>query len=354
MADPLTTALTAFNPGSGCGCKIAPNALKEVLAASGFDPLEAYPTLLVGHDAHDDAAVMDLGNGEALVHTTDFFTPIVDDAFVFGQIAAANAISDVYAMGAKPDMALAILCWPLEKLSAKVAGEVLAGARDTCKKAGIPLAGGHSIDVPQPIFGLSVTGRVAQKNLKQNGGAQPGDLLYLTKPLGIGIVATAMKKGLAQPHDADWAVATMSQLNKVGQVFGQMEGVHALTDVTGFGLIGHLHEMMMASQTQGVLAYQHIPKYDALRLDDLYALGCMPTGTTKNYVTYYGSVTPVSGQQLFILYDPQTSGGLLAAVSPDAAATFEATLREAGSPIHCIGHVAEDPKEGEMRIVIEA
>ncbi len=162
---------------------------------------------------------MDLGNGDVLVHTTDFFTPIVDDAFEFGQIAAANAISDVYAMGATPDMALAILCWPLDKLPATLAGQVLAGARDTCTKAGIPLAGGHSIDVPQPIFGLAVTGRCRRDALKTNGGAQPGDLLYLTKPLGIGIVATAMKKGLATEADHAWGLKTMSTLNTVGTNF---------------------------------------------------------------------------------------------------------------------------------------
>ncbi len=264
-------ALTSFNPGSGCGCKIAPNALREVIGASGFNPDQSWPTLLFGHEANEDAAVMDLGNGDVLVHTTDFFTPIVDDAFEFGQIAAANAISDVYAMGATPDMALAILCWPLDKLPAAMAGQVLAGARDTCTKAGIPLAGGHSIDVPQPIFGLAVTGRCRRDALKTNGGAQPGDLLYLTKPLGIGIVATAMKKGLATEADHAWGLKTMCALNAVGAKLP--EGVHAMTDVTGFGLAGHLHEILSASGTSAELDYASIPTYDKVRMADLYASG---------------------------------------------------------------------------------
>jgi selenide,water dikinase len=332
-------ALTSFNPGSGCGCKIAPNALREVIGASGFNPNQSWPTLLFGHEANEDAAVMDLGNGDVLVHTTDFFTPIVDDAFEFGQIAAANAISDVYAMGATPDMALAILCWPLDKLPAAMAGQVLAGARDTCTKAGIPLAGGHSIDVPQPIFGLAVTGRCRRDALKTNGGAQPGDLLYLTKPLGIGIVATAMKKGLATETDHAWGLKTMCALNAVGAKLP--EGVHAMTDVTGFGLAGHLHEILSASGTSAELDYASIPTYDKVRMADLYASGCMPQGTTKNYVTYYSDCGAVSGEQLFVLFDPQTSGGLLLAVAPEAQEGVETLLRQEGVHASPIGRVTE-------------
>ena len=332
-------ALTSFNPGSGCGCKIAPNALREVIGASGFNPDQSWPTLLFGHEANEDAAVMDLGNGDVLVHTTDFFTPIVDDAFEFGQIAAANAISDVYAMGATPDMALAILCWPLDKLPAAMAGQVLAGARDTCTKAGIPLAGGHSIDVPQPIFGLAVTGRCRRDALKTNGGAQPGDLLYLTKPLGIGIVATAMKKGLATEADHAWGLKTMCALNAVGAKLPG--GVHAMADVSGFGLAGHLHEILSASGTSAELDYASIPTYDKVRMADLYASGCMPQGTTKNYVTYYSDCGAVSGEQLFVLFDPQTSGGLLLAVAPEAQEGVETLLRQEGVYASPIGRVTE-------------
>lgn len=341
-------ALTSFNPGSGCGCKIAPNALREVIDASGHDPGEKWPTLLLGHESNEDAAVMDLGNGNVSVHTTDFFTPIVDDPFEFGQIAAANAISDVYAMGARPDLALAILCWPLDKLPAAMAGQVLAGARATCAKAGIPLAGGHSIDVPQPIFGLSVTGRCRREDLKTNGGAQPGDLLYVTKPLGIGIVATAMKKGLATEADHAWGLETMSTLNTVGAELP--DGVHALTDVTGFGLAGHLHEMLTASDASAELEYASIPSYDKVRLADLYAAGSMPQGTTKNYVTYYPDITPVSGEQLFVLFDPQTSGGLLLAVAPEAQAEVEILLSSHGLHASPIGRITAPQ---EKKIIVQ-
>ncbi len=345
-----TAPLTSFNPGSGCGCKIAPNALQEMLGASGMDPLEHWPGLLVGHTTSDDAAVMDLGDGRALIHTTDFFTPIVDDAFTFGCIAATNALSDVYAMGGTPQMALAVLCWPVQSLSTAMAGQVIAGARSVCKEAGIPLAGGHSIDVPQPIFGLTVTGLVPTDRIKKNGGAQPGDILYLTKPLGIGIVATAMKKGLATNEDRLWAEGTMAELNRVGTALGGIPEVHAMTDVTGFGLVGHLHEMMTASGCSARINYAKVPTYCADRLADLYAAGSMPTGTTKNYATYYADVTPVKGEQLFMLYDPQTSGGLLIAVDPTAKQTVEALLLGHGALVQPIGVVES---QGEKMIWIQ-
>ena len=347
MAD--TSRLTSFNPGSGCGCKIAPNVLQEVLGASGFLPQETWPGLLVGHDANDDAAVMDLGDGRSLVHTTDFFTPIVDDPFTFGRIAAANALSDVYAMGGTPQMALALLCWPLQTLPATMAGEVIAGARSICREAGIPLAGGHSIDVPQPIFGLSVTGIVPTNRIVRNGGAQPGDLLYLTKPLGLGIVATAMKKGMATEEDRLWAEQTMTELNQVGAALGALPGVHAMTDVTGFGLVGHLHEMMSASDCSAHMPFSQVPTYRTDRLADLYAAGCMPQGTTKNYVTYYSDCSPVRGEQLFVLFDPQTSGGLLIAVHPDAKDAVEAEMIAHDAAIYPIGQVTASQ---DHRIVI--
>jgi len=220
-----------------------------------------------------------------------------------------------------------------------MASQVLAGARETCTKAGIPLAGGHSIDVPQPIFGLAVTGRCRRDDLKTNGGAQPGDLLYLTKPLGIGIVATAMKKGLATEADHAWGLKTMCALNAVGAKLP--EGVHAMTDVTGFGLAGHLHEILSASGTSAELDYASIPTYDKVRMADLYASGCMPQGTTKNYVTYYSDCGAVSGEQLFVLFDPQTSGGLLLAVAPEAQEGVETLLRQEGVHASPIGRVTE-------------
>jgi len=332
--------LTSFNPGSGCGCKIEPSKLHEVLKSSNFDPNQSFDKLIVGHDQNDDAAVLDIGNGQALVHSTDFFTPIVDNPFDFGNIAGSNAISDIYAMGASPDMALAILGWPIDKFGSKMAGEVLAGARESCKKAGIPLAGGHSIDIPQPIFGLSVTGRVGIGELKKNNGARPGDLLYLTKPLGIGLIATAMKKELANDDDTKWALETMKKLNFEGAELSRITGVNAMTDITGFGLAGHLHEMMKASNCSALIDYDSIPKYNYPRLKELYSLNCMPTGTTKNYIAYHKEISKVNGEELFVLFDPQTSGGLLISVDPKDKSKTETILKKYG-PINCIGTVKD-------------
>ncbi len=340
MSDIKNIALTSFNPGSGCGCKIPPSKLKEVIDSSDYDPNQSFQKLIIGHDQNDDAAVMDLGDGQALVHSTDFFTPIVDDPFEFGSIAASNAISDIYAMGASPEMALAILGWPIDKLGPEMAGRVLAGARDVCKRAGLPLAGGHSIDIPQPIFGLSVTGRVNIKNLKRNEGAKPGDLLYLTKPIGIGIVATAMKKNIANEDDIKWGLSIMKRLNNEGIQLGGIDGVHAMTDITGFGLGGHLHEMMKASNCSSEIDFNAIPTYDRDRLKNLYSQQCMPTGTTKNYLAYHEDISKVSGEELFILFDPQTSGGLLVSADPKCKSEIENTLKKYG-PINCIGTVIE-------------
>ena len=332
--------LTSFNPGSGCGCKIEPSKLHEVLESSNFDPSQSFDKLIVGHDQNDDAAVLDIGNGQALVHSTDFFTPIVDDPFEFGNIAGSNAISDIYAMGATPDMALAILGWPIDKLGSEMAGKVLAGAREACKKAGIPLAGGHSIDIPQPIFGLSVTGRVRIGELKKNNGAKPGDLLYLTKPLGIGVIATAMKKELANDNDTQWALDTMKRLNFEGAELVRISGINAMTDITGFGLAGHLHEMMKASDCSARIDFDKIPKYDYARLKELYSLQCMPKGTTKNYLAYHKDISKVNGEELFILFDPQTSGGLLISVDPKNKLETENILQKYGS-VNCIGTVTK-------------
>ncbi|HQW04179.1 MAG TPA: selenide, water dikinase SelD, partial [Saprospiraceae bacterium] len=227
--------LTQYSHGAGCGCKISPSVLDSILAAAGKS-LESHPGLLVGNEDRDDAAVMDLGDGTAVISTTDFFMPIVDDPETFGRIAATNAISDIYAMGGKPMMAIAILGWPINLLSPAVAGLVVKGAQIVCKDAGIPLAGGHSIDAPEPIFGLAVTGRVMIAEIKKNGGAFVGDILLLTKPLGIGILSTAQKQGKLREEHGQLAVEVMVKLNSVGERFGKLKGVHAMTDVTGFGL----------------------------------------------------------------------------------------------------------------------
>lgn len=249
--------LTQYSRGAGCGCKIAPKVLDEILEGKHSSPL--FENLLVGNNNNDDAAVYDLGNGQALISTTDFFMPIVDDAFDFGRIAAANSISDVYAMGGKPVMAVAILGWPVEKLPAELAQKMIEGATAICNEANIPLAGGHSIDSQEPIFGLAVSGIVDIENLKKNNTAQEGDLLFLTKPLGVGILSTAQKRGVLSDEHQTGMIAQMISLNKIGEQLGSIKGVTAMTDVTGFGLLGHLIEMATGSRLSAELYYDKIP-----------------------------------------------------------------------------------------------
>ncbi len=323
MTTPADTApirLTQYSHGAGCGCKIAPAVLDGILAASGVAPRA--PDLLVGHEGRDDAAVMDLGDGTAIISTTDFFMPIVDDAFDFGRIASVNAISEVYAMGGRPLLAIAILGWPLDKLPAAVAGRVLEGARAACAEAGIPLAGGHSIDAPEPIFGLAVTGRVEISHLKRNAGARPGDLLYLSKPIGVGILTTAEKKGLLAPEDARTATASMLQLNSLGAALGPLPYVHALTDVTGFGLLGHASEMAVASDVTALLDADAIPVLHGVAR--YLEAGAVPGGTRRNLDSYGHLIGPMPEPLRLLLADPQTSGGLLVAVDPAHGADIEA------------------------------
>jgi selenide,water dikinase len=318
--------LTQYSHGAGCGCKISPAILDKIL----HSPITFQPDarLLVGNDKRDDAAVLDLGNGTALISTTDFFMPIVDDAFDFGRIASANAISDVYAMGGKPVLAIAILGWPIDKLSPEVAQKVLEGSRAVCAEAGITLAGGHSIDCPEPVFGLAVNGIVNIPQLKQNSTATAGCRLYLTKPLGVGILSTAQKRGLLTPEDAAVALKSMVMLNKLGETFGQMESVHAMTDVTGFGLLGHLSEMCEGSNLSAVIEFQNVPVIAGLAkyLDQQ----CYPGGTQRNWASYGHKIGPVTDEQKYILADPQTSGGLLVAVSEEGVADFEANTGKMG------------------------
>lgn len=335
----MSNALTSFNPGSGCGCKMSPSDLHRMLEQSGDSG--HFPDLLIGHETGDDAAVMDLGNDQLLIHTTDFFTPIVDDAFDFGRIAAANAISDIYAMGGTPSMALAILGWPVDLLPVEQAAQVIAGARSVCKQAGIPLAGGHSVNIPQPLFGLSVTGQVHRDQLKRHAGAKPGDLLVLTKPLGIGMLATAMKKGIATDKDRQWAIETMCQLNDIGTELATMDGLHAMTDVTGFGLLGHALELCEASDVSATLNSKDLPTYDMERLMELYGQHCLPQGTTKNFTAYVGHVSSMDGPQLAILCDPQTSGGLLLSVAPAALGQVQNLLKKAHLCEGVIGQIHE-------------
>lgn len=322
--------LTQFSSGAGCGCKIAPRVLDEILGAAA--PAAPHPRLLVGNENRDDAAAWLLDDDQVLLATTDFFMPIVDDAFDFGRIASANAISDIYAMGGNPILALAVLGWPLDRLPAEVARRVIEGARAVCAEAGIPLAGGHSIDSPEPIFGLAVNGLVARARLKSNGGAQPGDLLFLTKPLGVGILATAEKKGQLAPRDEGLAAANMVRLNRIGAALAGVEGVRSLTDVTGFGLLGHLGEMCQASGVRAEIDFASVPLLTELK--PYLAAGLSPGGAHRNWASYGTRVEVADDHARLILCDPQTSGGILAAVAPEAVPTVVALLREQGLERH--------------------
>src|SRR5688572_24009477 len=324
--------LTHFSHGAGCGCKISPKILEEILSGSLVMPDNK--NLLVGNHSKDDAAVYDMGNGTAIISTTDFFMPVVDDPFEFGRIAAANAISDVYAMGGKPLLAIAILGWPVNKISAAIAKKVIEGGKSICAEAGIPLAGGHSIDSPEPIFGLAVNGVVSIKNIKQNNKAKPGDILYLTKPLGVGILTTAEKKGLLKHVHKGTAARQMMQLNKIGEALGSMNIVNAMTDVTGFGLLGHLTEMAEGSNLSAVIPRMSLIPLINNDLEYYISNQCVPGGTQRNWDSY-GHKISISNlsegkSELIrcILADPQTSGGLLIAVAPWAAKEMEFILKE--------------------------
>lgn len=322
--------LTRYSHGAGCGCKISPKILDRILHVTGSE--NAFPNLIVGNEGRDDAAVFDLGNGTALISTTDFFMPIVDDAFDFGRIAAANAISDVYAMGGTPLMAVAILGWPVEKLPAELAQQVLEGGRNICNIAGIPLAGGHSIDSPEPIFGLAVTGTVQISHLKKNNTAQKGNWLFLTKPLGVGILSTAQKRGVIQKKHVTPMIESMTKLNFAGSILGKIPGVTAMTDVTGFGLLGHLIEMTEGSGLSADLFYDKIPVLEGIR--EYVGQRIFPDATTRNWSSYGEKVSfgpDVNVLEAFtLLPDPQTNGGLLFAVSEEAVSEIQMILKNAG------------------------
>jgi selenide,water dikinase len=320
--------LTQYSHGAGCGCKISPAILDKML----HSPVQYQPDarLLVGNDNRDDAAVYDLGNGTALISTTDFFMPIVDDPYDFGRVASANAISDVYAMGGKPVLAIAILGWPIDKLPPETAQKVLEGSRAVCAEAGISLAGGHSIDCPEPVFGLAVNGLVDIKNLKQNSTATAGCRLYLTKSLGVGILTTAQKKGILRPEHASLAFDSMVKLNSIGELLGKLDYVRAMTDVTGFGLLGHLSEMCEGSGLHAIVEFDKVPTIDAV--DEYLDLGSIPGGTNRNWASYRHKIGKLTERQRYILADPQTSGGLLVAVERGYEKDFERLLHENAVP----------------------
>ena len=321
--------LTAFSHGGGCGCKIAPGVLSSILktSAPGFLP----PQLMVGIETADDAAVWRLNDQQALIATTDFFMPIVDDPFDFGRIAATNAISDVYAMGGTPIMALAIVAMPIAQLPVDVIGRVLAGGNAVCAEAGIPIAGGHTIDSVEPIYGLVVLGLVHPDRVRRNADARPGDVLVLGKPLGVGVLSAALKKGALD--DAGYArlIETTTRLNKPGALLADMPGVHAITDVTGFGLAGHALEMARGARLRARIAWSAVPLIPGV--DDLARAGFVTGASGRNWASYGGEVRldaalPVRARDL--LCDPQTSGGLLVACSADSVDQVLACFKDGG------------------------
>jgi len=320
--------LTQYSRGAGCGCKISPAVLEEILNIKSNT--QEYSNLLVGNNTQDDAAVLDIGNGSAIISTTDFFMPIVDDAYDFGRIAAANSISDIYAMGGKPLMAVAILGWPVEKLPASLASKVMEGAAEICREANIPLAGGHSVDSAEPIFGLAVTGIIKISDIKRNNTSREGNILFLTKPIGTGILSTAQKRAqLKQEHLGNF-IAGMTSLNKIGAELGLLKEVIAMTDVTGFGLAGHLIEMMEGAGCSAEIEYSKIPVLEGAKEYLLQRI--VPDATFRNWNSYGSKVGFEKGVNVMeafsLLPDPQTNGGLLFSVEESAVTMLEGWLSE--------------------------
>ena len=306
------------------------------------------PNLLVGNETADDAAVYDIGNGVGIISTTDFFMPIVDDPFDFGRIAATNAISDIFAMGGKPIMAIAILGFPINKLPAEVAQQIVEGGRAACATAGIALAGGHSIDAPEPIFGLAVTGVIPTEKVKRNASATAGCELFLTKPLGIGILTTAEKRGILKPEHQYLARDAMCQMNLIGAEFSKLDEVKAMTDVTGFGLLGHLKEVCEGSNLRAEVNFTDIQTLDGVQ--DYIAQGSVPGGTNRNFESYGHLISPLTDEQKAVLCDPQTSGGLLVAVESQAVEKIQQIANAMNVPLFRVGSLLE---MDENRLLIE-
>ncbi|WP_417513152.1 selenide, water dikinase SelD [Marinobacter sp.] len=345
----MTVRLTKLSHGAGCGCKIAPDVLERILHSTVPERPDA--RLLVGNESRDDAAVADIGNGTGIISTTDFFMPVVDDPYDFGRIAAANAISDVYAMGGHPIMAIAILGWPVATLAPEIAGQVLDGGRAACAEAGITLAGGHSIDSPEPIFGLAVTGQVATNRIIRNSAARAGDLLYLTKPLGVGILTSALKKECIRPDDLALAVETMAALNKAGEIFAELAGLHAMTDVTGFGLAGHLLEICRGSNLCARINRSRVPVLPNVQA--YIEKGCVPGGTHRNAAAFAGQIAGMGEADTLIFCDPQTSGGLLVAVDPVESEVFESCAQALGLTLAPIGQLYLPDALEQTVVIIE-
>lgn len=337
--------LTAFSHGGGCGCKIAPAVLAEILRSSQGTLIPEQ--LLVGIETSDDAAVYQLNDTQALIATTDFFMPIVDDPFDFGRIAATNAISDIYAMGGKPIMALALVAMPVNKLPTEIIGKIIQGGEAACREAGIPIAGGHTIDSVEPIYGLVVMGLVHPERVKKNAGAKPGDQLILGKPLGVGVYSAALKKGRLDAQGYAQFVALTTQLNKPGIALAELAGVHALTDVTGFGLGGHALELARAGKATVVIDWRKVPLLP--NVEAMIGAGTVTGASGRNWLSYGHEIrlSPTLGQvQQDVLTDPQTSGGLLVACAPEAVDEVLAIFAAGGfASAAVIGEVQAGPAQ---------
>ena len=321
--------LTSFSHGGGCGCKVAPGVLTEILRGARGWPVPK--ELLVGIETADDAAVYRLNDEQALIATTDFFMPIVDDPFDFGRIAATNAISDVYAMGGTPIMALALVGMPMDKLPLEVIGKILEGGETVCAAAGIPIAGGHTIDSVEPIYGLVVMGLVHPDKVKTNAGARPGDVLILGKPLGVGVLSAALKKGALDAAGYEAMIASTTQLNTPGRRLAHLEAVHALTDITGFGLLGHLLEVCRGARLSAFLDMGRIPLLTDV--ERLATAGYITGASARNWTAYGDDVAldaAITTMQRALLTDPQTSGGLLVACEPAAVEAVLGVFRAEG------------------------
>jgi selenide,water dikinase len=341
--------LTSLCHGGGCGCKIAPALLEELLGAVAGQKTE--PALLVGTDTRDDAAVYKINERQAVVATTDFFMPIVDDPFDFGRISATNALSDVYAMGGRPILALGIVGMPVDKLPAAVIAKIIAGGRAACEDAGVVIGGGHSIDAPEPIYGLAAVGLVEVDLIKRNDAAKPGDALILGKPLGIGILSAALKKGVLDRPGLDELVGTATQLNAIGIELASIGAVHAMTDVTGFGLLGHLLEMCSGAALGATVRWDQVPVLSSARA--LAEDGITTGAAGRNWAGYGGSVRmrdDVAPWQRNLLCDPQTSGGLLVACEQDAADQLVDVFHTRGFlDAAVVGVIEEGPAEITVR-----
>ena len=329
--------LTQYSKASGCGCKIAPAVLEEILNGCKTDSV--FKNLLVGNDSKDDAAIYEIDNENCIISTTDFFTPIVDDAFDFGKIAAANAISDVYAMGGKPLMAIAILGWPTDKLPPTIAQQVIKGAQEICKQAGIPLAGGHSVDTQEPLFGLAVTGIVKKQHIKKNNAVTQNDVLYLTKPLGIGVLSTALKRGLLSETDYSILLKETTSLNSIGEKLGSLPFVNAVTDVTGFGFIGQLLEMLANTNCSAVIEKEQVPIINSAK--EFASQFVFPDNTTRNYNDQIKHVDGLTNLDFIFNCDPQTSGGLLFSVNKEHEKEMDLFLKLNDQFFAKVGSVTE-------------